>query len=237
MLGEAELKALSNDIAENGLRQKILRDKHQRIIDGRNRFAACELAGVTPDFDDFDGDDAAVLKLVVSLNLHRRHLNESQRSYVAGQVATMRKGGQKGNANAATEKTNRPIDLFVSEGVTQQQAADTFNVSEKSVRRAVKVQREGIEELNNAVVAGEISVNKAAEIAALNKEEQPAAVQAAKAHKPLPPREPKQTGPVFDMNTAKAEALKAIRGVFRSWPSSAKGHIPTFLRQIAKENW
>lgn len=235
MLGDEELKTLAADIKANGQRQNIIVDTSRRIIDGRNRDAACELAGVEPKCELFDGDDAAILKLVISLNLHRRHLNESQRSMIAASVSNMTVGAPKGNRNAS--ETNGPIGPIDSGSVSVGQAAELLNVGERSVKRARKVQKDGVQELNDAVVAGEISVKKAEEIASLDKSEQPAAVEAVKNHKPLPPREPKQTGPVFDMNTAKADALKAIRGVFRSWPQSARQNIPTFLRQIAKESW
>jgi ParB family chromosome partitioning protein len=37
-----------------------------KILDGRNRLLACERAGVEPRFEDFEGDDAAALALVIS---------------------------------------------------------------------------------------------------------------------------------------------------------------------------
>ena len=47
------------------------------MLDGRNRLRACRAAGVEPRFETWDGQGSA-LELVVSLNLRRRHLNESQ---------------------------------------------------------------------------------------------------------------------------------------------------------------
>jgi hypothetical protein len=98
MMSAAELEALTADIAANGLRTKIVRYQGM-ILDGRNCHAACEAAGITPGFTDFEGDDEAALALVWSSNMQRRDLTASQRAIVAAKViATMpeRRGGDPG---------------------------------------------------------------------------------------------------------------------------------------------
>jgi ParB-like chromosome segregation protein Spo0J len=59
------------DIRANGLLHPITVCQGM-ILDGRNRFRACEAAGVEPRFVKFDGDDP--LSFVLSLNVHRRQL-------------------------------------------------------------------------------------------------------------------------------------------------------------------
>ena len=94
------------DIRANGLLEPITIHEGM-ILDGRNRWNACKAAGVEPRFLEFDGDDP--LAFVLSLNVHRRHLDESQRSMVAAQLATMKQGtrtdlspiGEKSQAEAA----------------------------------------------------------------------------------------------------------------------------------------
>ena len=77
MLPEIELNALAADIRANGLKTPIV-TYDGAILDGRNRFKACQIAGVNPDFTAYHGDYQAALSHVWSLNFQRRHLNSSQ---------------------------------------------------------------------------------------------------------------------------------------------------------------
>jgi hypothetical protein len=52
-----ELHELAADIKERGLLQPIILDAKGRIFDGRNRLAACEIVGVEPQFETYEGDD------------------------------------------------------------------------------------------------------------------------------------------------------------------------------------
>ena len=76
MLPEDELKELAADIKERGLLQPIVLDGEGRILDGRNRYAACELVGVDPVFVTYDGDDAE--GFAWSINVRRRNLTKGQ---------------------------------------------------------------------------------------------------------------------------------------------------------------
>ena len=68
-------------------------DAERRIIDGRNRYLACLEAGVEPRFTEWQGQPSTggdpLPELALSLNLHRRHLNESQRALVAAKLAKL----------------------------------------------------------------------------------------------------------------------------------------------------
>jgi ParB-like chromosome segregation protein Spo0J len=74
-----ELRALANDIKANGqLEAIVLYDG--KVLDGRNRLAACELAGVEPRTEPIvlkwvRANRVAVLS---GRYLHRRQLAESQ---------------------------------------------------------------------------------------------------------------------------------------------------------------
>lgn len=163
MLGWGELQSLADDIKANGQRDPIIR-YHGAILDGRNRLRACEKAGVDPRFIDRD-DIADPVAFVVSVNLHRRHLNESQRAQVANRIADMPQGAR--------------TDLGPIGTKSKQEAAALLNVSERSVKRAAAVQRDGAPELVAEVDAGRMRVSTAADLAELPKDRQREIVAAA----------------------------------------------------------
>lgn len=75
LIAPVELESLAADIKANGLQERITLHEG-KILDGRNRYRACELAGVEPSFCDYQG--ASPVAFVVSKNLKRRHLNSTQ---------------------------------------------------------------------------------------------------------------------------------------------------------------
>ena len=92
MLDQDELTNLAADIKLNGLRHPIVIGDVEGVtmlIDGRNRLAACKIAGVEPKTKQMNGEDPETL--ILSENIHRRHLNKSQ---VAMSVAMMFPKGQ-----------------------------------------------------------------------------------------------------------------------------------------------
>jgi N6-adenosine-specific RNA methylase IME4 len=149
----AELVA---DIGAKGLQDSIVLYEG-KILDGRNRYRACDEARVKPRFVTYCGNDP--LGYVVSLNVKRRHLDESGRAMVADRIAALPLG-----ANQHTRGSeNLP---------TQNQAAELLNVSDRSVRSAKTVQTTGAAELVQAVETGKVKVSVAADIATLSKEDQ-----------------------------------------------------------------
>lgn len=101
--------------------------------------------------------NGSLIAFVVSLNLHRRHLNESQRAMVAAKLANL------SNGQRASQ---------ICEAVTQPQAAGMLGVSERSVNTAKQVQQSGAPELVAAVEQGTVAVSTAAVISSLTEPEQ-----------------------------------------------------------------
>ena len=101
--------------------------------------------GICVDETD-DIDDPVAY--VISLNLRRRHLDESQRAMVAAKLATLKLGDNKH-----------------SEGPSIEEASRLLNVGHASVERAKIVQRTGAPELLHAV-------EEAADVATLPRTEQ-----------------------------------------------------------------
>lgn len=161
MLPDAELQALAADIKENGLQTPITTLDDQ-ILDGRNRHRACEIAGVLPNFTRFVGKDP--LAFVISHNLHRRHLDESQRAVIAKKLTNMKSG--------------RPSSESPPKGgVSTADAAEMLNTSVRSVQRAARVLENGSAELQKAVEDGDIPLTPAEVVSRLPKEEQDALVE------------------------------------------------------------
>jgi ParB-like chromosome segregation protein Spo0J len=113
-----------------------------KILDGRNRYNACQHLGKEVVARDYVGNDP--IGFVLSVNLHRRHLNTSQRAMVAAKLATFTHGGDRSKA---------PIG-----GLTDAEAAKLLNVGERSVERARQVLAKGDPSLIDAVEQGETSV-------------------------------------------------------------------------------
>jgi N6-adenosine-specific RNA methylase IME4 len=119
-LDGAAFAALKADIAANGLQENITLWRGA-VIDGRNRFRALvELGEVTPDgkptrddrfmfqyFSEWSRSypETDLVAFVVSKNLHRRHLSESQRAVIAARLATM------GQGRPASHQSDKPADL------------------------------------------------------------------------------------------------------------------------------
>jgi ParB-like chromosome segregation protein Spo0J len=80
MMGADELKDLADDIAANGLVDKIVLDADGLILDGRNRYQACQIAGAEPGFRVYDGGDP--VGLILAANVARRHMIKGQRAMV-----------------------------------------------------------------------------------------------------------------------------------------------------------
>jgi hypothetical protein len=84
MMSEDEYRALVADIRKKGLLEPIWTYQGQ-IIDGRNRYRACEELGIEPRYREWNGQGSLVA-FVVSLNLQRRHLTSSQKAMIAIEV-------------------------------------------------------------------------------------------------------------------------------------------------------
>lgn len=172
MLPEDDLRALADDIKVNGQHEPVVLWDGQ-VLDGRNRLAACELAGVEPRTRTITSCPDP-LAFVLSANLHRRHLNESQRAVLAAKVKPMLAEQAKARMMAGVRADNPSpnLDEGIATGRADEQAARMFDVGRVSVVSADKVLKHGTPELVTAVERGEVAVSAAVELTALPVEEQ-----------------------------------------------------------------
>ena len=144
LMSEEELDKLANDITCNGVQVPIWRHRDGRIIDGRNRFLACQKAGVECPSKIYSGD-LSLASFVVALNLQRRHLTTDQRAAIAAELANLNRGQKKADAS---------ID------VSQPEAAKLLKVGVASVQRAAAV-KAAAPELHEEVKAGAMKAGAA----------------------------------------------------------------------------
>lgn len=142
---------LMSDVMRHGVREPVWLYEGQ-ILDGRNRYRAAHAMGVECPTREYEGEDPA--GFVISLNLHRRHLSESQRAMVAAKLANL--------------PAHRPADGSTPIGaLTQAGAAEMLNVGHRSVQRAREVLEDAPLEIAHAVEQGHMSVSLAVQVAAL----------------------------------------------------------------------
>lgn len=148
MMEGAELLSLAEDIKENGLRAPITL-LEGKVLDGRNRLKACEMIGIEPMFREHRNGDP--LKFVISVNLSRRHLTESQRAMAAAKISNLQNG---------QNKADLPLSPANLQGgaMSVSQAAKSMNVSERSVRSAKKVLRDAPDKVE-AIEQGKESIH------------------------------------------------------------------------------
>lgn len=177
-MSEGEFAKLKEDIRVNGLRSPIVFWRGQ-LIDGRHRIQACEELGIMWDnfAEEADADQDPV-KVALSLNLHRRHLNPSQLAMVADKVR-----GIYDEESAATKKAtegrpakNKPVANLPPDKnagtKSRDKAAESVGVSGKLADAAKKVRAKGTPELQAAVESGEVAVTAAALVADLPQKKQ-----------------------------------------------------------------
>lgn len=157
-MNDDEFQRLVADIRDHGQRDPIV--VHQSaVIDGRNRFLACQRLGIEPKSVEWDGV-GTIEAFVVSKNLHRRHLNESQRAMIAARLATLRHGSNQYRKEDASIDASSPTP--VSERTAQTEAAKLLNVSRPSVQRARVVLEKGTKEEIKSVEEGAAAVSSVA---------------------------------------------------------------------------
>jgi len=152
----AEFDALVADIRENGLHEPIYTYEGQ-ILDGRNRWRACLLANVEPRYETLNGQEP--LQFVISKNLHRRHLNETQRAIVANKMGNMKQGDNR--------YSSRHANLHVL-SVSREEAAKMLSISPRTVASIAFVEREAPELLPD-MEAGNMTAHAAQKKAKTNK--------------------------------------------------------------------
>lgn len=159
-----EFEKLAADIQANGLLDAVVLHEG-KILDGRNRYRACQQVGVTPRFVDFAGGDP--LTYVISKNRHRRHLTSGQLAAIAvTQEELMAELEAEARARQATSKPGiyggEPLTQIVEEAVgeTAQRTAEIFGTNRQYVQDAKRL-RDNAPDLLEKVAGGEVTLPEA----------------------------------------------------------------------------
>lgn len=165
MMQDGEYEELKKDIAQNGLREPIWLHTDGRIIDGRNRYRACLETGTQAHYNQWNGK-GSLLSLVVSLNLHRRHLTSSQRAAISLEVLPILETEAKERQRQSDGRGQKGSQVFdyLNEGKAAEQAATLFDTNRQYVADAKKL-RESEPELFEQVIGGMVSIPEAKRIA------------------------------------------------------------------------
>ena len=237
---EDELQDLTDDIRAHGLIDPIVLFEGM-ILDGRNRAAACERAGVAPRYVHFGGGREDALILVISHNLKRRHLTKQAIAdalvaaedfnlhYTLTEPAVEKEVAATADEGPETRSVIKITEPKTASSRKLAQAAGRV-VSHVMIAATRKVKEKGEPELQEAVKRGRIGVQDAAKVADLLPEQQKAialspkprraAAEAAEGEKiTAPPAGRGGPRSVGDRHAAlhKAwEGAKALRGLWQT---------------------
>lgn len=168
---EDELIELGKDIRDRGQRHKCVVSGNV-LLDGRNRWRACELMGIEPEIEEWNGQGGSEIAFVISLNLQRRHLDSEQRKLLgaellpmfeeeaaARRLANLRKGDVVPIApNGAIGESHAAKEL---QGKASEMAARAVGESPRSIERAKVVLDRGTPEELEKVRSGRMSISAA----------------------------------------------------------------------------
>lgn len=234
MLNNSELEAMAKNITQHGQLLPITLYEG-KILDGRNRYKACLIAGVEPRFEEYTGNDP--LGHISALNDHRRHDDPTERAMVGERMASLVRGVNQYNMGGPKGPCSKPA-------ITLKRAAELAGTSKSQIKRVRKAKRDGIPELVDMLESSEITPTDADVVSSLPKEEQRKAVSggvagvkaAAKkaAAKDKPIKVPKNKIPtkeeiaqdhnriLANLKTNWIAAPTAIREQFLSWTEKTK---------------
>ncbi len=168
MLSESETKKLARDIRARGLIHPILLYRDQ-ILDGRNRYCACQIAGVAPIFRiidlELDQQRSSPLEYVISLNLRRRQMTPSQSAMSAAAALPewVKEGRQISAANLRRGAKRAETGTMRCRGSSDQRLAKIFGVSARYILSAKKLRLEH-PELAQEVLDGHHTLSRALRI-------------------------------------------------------------------------
>jgi ParB-like chromosome segregation protein Spo0J len=165
-MSDAEYTQLLDSITDIGVQNPITLHEGM-VLDGWNRYRACEELGYVCPERIYDGEDP--VRFVRAQNKHRRHLSLGAWALIEVALSAWRPSGrpEKGELSSPFQTTN-------------EQMAANVGVTVRTIQHAKVVNASGAPEVKAAVETGSVSVREAAAISKLPIAEQVQALQAPK---------------------------------------------------------
>lgn len=141
---DGDLQQLADDIKQNGLLNPIWLYEG-KILDGRNRWSACIIAGIKPATKEYTGNEPTAF--AVSLNDKRRHMNKGSLAAVAAELEphfaadAKRRQKQHGGTAPGKPKTlpEKVPEVKKGDGDARKAAAVSVGVNDRYVSDAKKI--------------------------------------------------------------------------------------------------
>jgi len=164
MMDEDKLREMADDIRKNGQLIPVWLYEG-KILDGRNRYAACKIAGVEPRTKEYTGDEPTAF--AVAMNDRRRHMNKGALAAVAAELepffakdSARRKKETEGRPKKDAEKPVAKLPPVCPKPKARAEAAKSVGVGERYVQDAKKVKQEA-PEVFEKLKAGKITLQDA----------------------------------------------------------------------------
>lgn len=155
MLSAAELQDLAADIKSHGLQQPCVR-QGDVLLDGRNRLAACKIAGVDAKFVEYEGDSPVAF--IIGANLKRRHLDKGQKIALGLEIEPYFAAEAKNRMNAG--KADPVGKSPTGSGKSRDTAATAVGVCGKILSDAKAIKKASPERFEK-IKQGKLSVARA----------------------------------------------------------------------------
>ena len=161
MMDEAKIAELADDIRKNGQLVPVWLYEG-KILDGRNRWAACKIAGIEPKTKEYIGDEPT--GFAVSLNDRRRHMNKGSLAAVAAELEPFFAADAKRRYEQTVGRPNKSVEkvppIIASQPKAREEAAKSVGVNDRYVQDAKKVKTEA-PDVFERLQAGKITLQDA----------------------------------------------------------------------------
>jgi hypothetical protein len=191
LMSGTEFDELVEDIREHGQREPIVYTPGGLVLDGRNRFRACDIIGIRPMTRVEPSEPWAY---VISTNMRRRHLTDNQRQMIGARIAERSPGG---SSKIVLNPPDGGMRMINDGSPSQDEAARLLNVSERGITRARAVIKHGTRSLQKAVDDNKLPVTTASRVAEMPPAQQEEIVERINAgEKPryVVPGDPQRSG-------------------------------------------